>query len=70
LSYDDNLTLNEFVDQVKRVTNKNNFGSEYYSDPKSVFNASQSSNLGLWRSMATNRGVGAYGGSYVGMLDI
>lgn len=70
LSYDDNLTLNEFVDQVKRVTDENNFGTKYYSDPQSVFNASQSSNLGLWRSMTTKRGFGAYGGSYVGMLDL
>lgn len=70
VSYKPNLTLDEFTDQVKRITDLNNFGPEYYKDQASVYSVSQLNDLPMWRSMTTNRGVGAYGGSYVGMLDL
>lgn len=70
VSYKPNLTLNDFVDQIKRITTESNFGSKYYSTPDQVYAISKAEDLPMWRSMTTNRGVGAYGGSYVGMLDV
>lgn len=71
VSYKPNLTLNDFVDQFKRITSQENFPIELYSNnPKAVKFYSVDKDLPMWRSMTTARGQGAYGGSYVGMLDI
>lgn len=56
------ITLNDFVDQVKRITTESNFGSKYYAPSADVYATSKAEDLPMWRSMTTDRGRGSYVG--------